>query len=959
MASIRDEIQALRILSADHRSYFIPAGALNDLLNTETIKSAYRSCKVQPNREKEVLRKVEHGGRRTFAILITIYKPHRIIDFIERDEFRTAGIDSKLPFSRAELELFLPITEAGDFFDKQWELTAPIFSRRAGHRLLDQRTIFPFLESRDHAEGAFGAVHLIRLHPSHGKLLGIPQDQVRSSLGPWLVHRFMILSLSQIIIARKELKVTSSSEPEDLQRECRVLSFLNYLEHPNIVELLGSYTCNGVHSLLFPVAASNLHDFLRTSDHPDFRSESDYLFALCGLASALDKLHSFVSEDLDIRLIGCHHDLKPANVLVQDGRFLLADFGLSNLKEVREGSQTLFKPRDSEFMAPECEDPDHGFKPGIIGRKSDIWSLGCIIAEVQTYITRGKDAIEGFQVFRRVTVGRFTSSAFHAGRNVNEKVESWLDELEAQTTPTGSSVIELVRSTLQLGPEDRPSAEQITLILRFLALKSKFQATCLLCDSMTGQIDLDLLIEKDRFQLWGYILGLSGSKIQGDQANDALRSDAFFQRQYQNISKIGGQLSIAPQSQNDLHARVVKLRAINDDMLSGLPHAWQLSINAKLEQKIVSTEDISLLEKIKTTFEESSRYRSMATLAAIKHMHHLCNNPPTCFSKDLQLTSITWKPENAHDANTEAHFNIGTISAEEKPEGAYVLVEKIKYDEHWVGHVGEQLYSRVAAVTRLLRISATSDNGIRVLFPLGYFHDPSDRCFCLVSAIPPYAAEPELCNTEVVTLRQYIEETYRSTVLRPSLNDRLRLARHLASNVAKIHKASWLHKNISSFSIIFVLPKERRNAIHLPLPYILGFNHSRPNDPDGFSFKEIYSVDVLDYRHPEYAQNHLRTSYQAAFDNYSLGLVLLEIGLWKPLSRMTRAKKSATPKQLLQYVIDEWVSQLGFFGGNTYKEVVTRCLKGDVRSADLKDNAVSVDILYTLTVVEQLENIYL
>ena len=768
----------------------------------------------------------------------------------------------------------------------------------------------------------------------------------------------MILNLSQIIIARKELKVTSPSETENLQRECRVLSFLNYLEHPNIVELLGSYTCNGVHSLLFPVADSNLHDFLRSSEHADFRSESDYLFAMCGLASALDKLHSFVCEDLDITLIGCHHDLKPRNVLVQDGKFLLADFGLSNLKEVREGSKTLFKPRDSEFMAPECEDLDHGFEPGIIGRKSDIWSLGCIIAEVQTYITQGKDGIEGFQVFRRVTVGRFTSSAFHAGRNVNENVESWLDKLEAQTTPTGSSVIEHVRSILQLEPEDRPGAEQITLVLRFLALKSKFHAACLLCDSMTDQTNLDLLIEKDRFQLWGYVVGLDGSKISGNQANDALRSDTFFQRQYQNISRVEVQLSIAPKSQNDLHARVVRLRAINDDMLSGLPRAWQLSIDDKLERKIVSTEDMSLLEKIQTTFEESSRYRSMATLAAIKHMHHLCNNPPICFSKDLQLKSITWKPEDAYDANTEAHFNIGTISVEEKPEGAYVLVEKIKYDEHWVGHVGEQLYSRVAAVTRLLRIPATSENGIRVLFPLGYFHDPSDRCFCLVSAIPPCGAEPELHNTEVVTLRQYIEETYRSTVLRPSLNDRLRLARHLASNVAKIHKVSWLHKNISSFSIIFVLPKERQNAIHLPLPYILGFNHSRPSDPREFSTKEIHSVDVLDYRHPEYAQNHLGTSYQAAFDNYSLGLVLLEIGLWKPLSRMTRRKKGATPKQLLQYIIEEWVSQLGFFGGNTYKEVVTKCLEGHVQSTTLKDNAATLDMLYTLTVEEQLENIF-
>ena len=178
MASLRDEIQALRCLSADHRSYFVPAGALNDLLKTEKIKSAFRNSKIHPDMENEAVKKIEHGGRRTFAILITIYKPNRINDFIERDELQRSSIDSKLPFSLTDLQVFLPPTEAVDFFDKQWEFTAPVFSRRAGHRVLHERTIFPFVDSRVHAEGAFGAVHLVRLHPNHGRALGLSENKV-------------------------------------------------------------------------------------------------------------------------------------------------------------------------------------------------------------------------------------------------------------------------------------------------------------------------------------------------------------------------------------------------------------------------------------------------------------------------------------------------------------------------------------------------------------------------------------------------------------------------------------------------------------------------------------------------------------------------------------------------------------------------------------------------------------
>jgi serine/threonine protein kinase len=33
-----------------------------------------------------------------------------------------------------------------------------------------------------------------------------------------------------------------------------------------------------------------------------------------------------------VRRIGCHHDLRPANILLLDGRFVITDFGLSRLK---------------------------------------------------------------------------------------------------------------------------------------------------------------------------------------------------------------------------------------------------------------------------------------------------------------------------------------------------------------------------------------------------------------------------------------------------------------------------------------------------------------------------------------------------------------------------------------------------------------------------------------------------
>ena len=234
-----------------------------------------------------------------------------------------------------------------------------------------------------------------------------------------------LIVLQDLTVVRKELKVTHPSHSSDFERECQVLSFLNCLDHPNIVELLGSYTHSGIHSLIFPVVEYNLDRLLQNPKTAEFGSQSEYLFALCGLASALDKLHSFSSKVLDISLVGCHHDIRPHNILVQEGQFLLADFGLTTLKKVTEGSKTTWKIGDNRYLAPECEDVDNGFQPGKVGRKSDIWSFGCVLLELVSYVMRGPVGVQAFEQCRKIILNsRWTVYSFHAGRQPNKGVEA-------------------------------------------------------------------------------------------------------------------------------------------------------------------------------------------------------------------------------------------------------------------------------------------------------------------------------------------------------------------------------------------------------------------------------------------------------------------------------------------------------------------------------------------------------
>ncbi len=747
---------------------------------------------------------------------------------------------------------------------------------------------------------------------------------------------------------KKELKAANPESFSDFERECRVLSFLNCLDHPNIIELLGSYTYCGVHSLIFPVAEYDLRKLLESDKPSNFQFQHDYLFALCGLASALEKLHDFSYKELDVELIGCHHDLRPHNVLIQDGKLLLADFGLSNLKEIVEGSNTPWKKGDNRYLAPECEDAERGFQPGKVGRKSDIWSFGCILAELVTYMMEGCEGVSQFEKARKVTLAGFLIvSTFHAGRDPNKGLEAWLARLKQDASPTVVGLVGLIHEMLQISPKDRPSAHQITQRMRYLALKSQFDNVDDVFNTMVaGRTQLELLIERERYSLWGEIMGLSDSEMPESIVQLTLMADDTFVRNFENLSSIGAEARLKPEPQEDVYARLIRFRTINDSLIQVLPHNLQVATYRRLEQKLVSTADLARLIEVRKTFDENSQYRAIGTLAAVRQMYRLYEMPGDGHGRRMELHSVIWTPQKSFD-----NFKIGELCAEDRPL-TRALVERIEYDERWVNAVGDELFNRIGGVAELLRTCSRSDKDMRLLSPIGYFHEPHNRSFLLALHIP---GQTEDRVPEIYTLREYMEVTEK---IRPALEQRLLLAQRLVSALARIHKVKWLHKNISSFSIVFSLSSSSSLPTNVPSPHIIGFNYSRPDDPNSFSSQ--IGLKATEYCHPEYMKEFEGIRYKAEFDCYSLGLVLLEVGMWRTLSSMTKGKALLRPEELSNYIMLRYIPQLDFYVGQTYRKLVERCLKGEIESVipgggvGIASDSASYDFLQT--VEEQLAN---
>ncbi|XDG08380.1 hypothetical protein ABKA04_007995 [Annulohypoxylon sp. FPYF3050] len=179
----------------------------------------------------------------------------------------------------------------------------------------------------------------------------------------------------------------------------------------------------------------------------------------------------------------------------------------------------------------------------------------------------------------------------------------------------------------------------------------------------------------------------------------------------------------------------------------------------------------------------------------------------------------------------------------------------------------------------------------------------------------------------------------------PELGWRFTLAKRLVDSVIRLHTVGWLHKNIRSESILlFPLSLNKTAKVAQKdyyKPILMGYDFIRieanptadysrvlPQGDDGdgrtsvgrtIARGEDNRPDI--YHHPDKRKSPGR-AYQYAYDIYSLGLLLIEIGLWRPLPRLVKKKENASPEDLQRYILEKVDSELTGACGRIYAEVV-------------------------------------
>ncbi|KUJ09025.1 uncharacterized protein LY89DRAFT_741324 [Mollisia scopiformis] len=195
-------------------------------------------------------------------------------------------------------------------------------------------------------------------------------------------------------------------------------------------------------------------------------------------------------------------------------------------------------------------------------------------------------------------------------------------------------------------------------------------------------------------------------------------------------------------------------------------------------------------------------------------------------------------------------------------------------------------------VSQTARILSESDVETTSILPcLGFVHRPELNRFDLILSIPKSLPSSTTKEFEPRSLRHMLTDPGYGGYTYHSLSKRLQLAKKLASAVFYIHTSKLVHKNIRPENILmFCGPSEdaelmnKKDAFPYKLgqPVLVGFENVRQVEAEWASNRSgslTWEEDI--YQHPSRHGATAAKYYSVQHDVYSLGIVLIELALWR------------------------------------------------------------------------------
>ena len=223
---------------------------------------------------------------------------------------------------------------------------------------------------------------------------------------------------------------------------------------------------------------------------------------------------------------------------------------------------------------------------------------------------------------------------------------------------------------------------------------------------------------------------------------------------------------------------------------------------------------------------------------------------------------------------------------------------------------------------------------------------------------------PKGLNYEPRSLRSYL-----SSNLNLTLTDRFELAKQMAKSIGYVHTLGFVHKNVRPETILGF----QNNESGCDLFFLVGFESIRM--ADGRTLRSGDSTWEKNlYRHPHRQGLNPEDIYTMQHDIYSLGVCLLEVGLWESfllheddataplpapaLGIVLGSPEFERPALMKEHLIALAQRYLPNRMGERYKKVVVNCLTClDKENADFGDQSEFEDLDGVLVGVKYIEKV--
>ena len=246
----------------------------------------------------------------------------------------------------------------------------------------------------------------------------------------------------------------------------------------------------------------------------------------------------------------------------------------------------------------------------------------------------------------------------------------------------------------------------------------------------------------------------------------------------------------------------------------------------------------------------------------------------------------------------------------------------------------------------------------------GYVDQPEQHRTVFLYELPVSGSAAE-GHSPIMTLHDLINGNNfntQSAWRKPSLGNRFFLAYALTMTVLNIHASGWVHKNIWSHGVI-VFHANTPNGFsksHSLIPYLASWGLARPSLGET-ELAPSLEIEPNLYRHPV-RQQQPTSPFSAKHDYYALGVVLIEIGLWKTMGALFKEQIAKGMREDRHLPIDllkkRWTrtlrEEVEVRMGEAYAKAIHRCLTGDFGVEGESNMESDVSIMFRDLVAEVL-----